>query len=70
MAVTPDSGFTTFEHNFSTPKGGYKFPIFNAHLENVGTEKKGYHANRFLAKDLDTDAEHKEENWVLLDQRL
>jgi hypothetical protein len=32
MAVTPDSAFTTYEHKYSTPKGGYKFLIFNAHL--------------------------------------
>ncbi len=69
VAVTPDSAFTAYEHNYSTPKGGYKFLIFNAHLENVGSEKKGYSASRFLAKDLETNAEHKEV-FVLLDQRL
>lgn len=65
MAVTPDSAFTTYEHNYSTPKGGYKFLIFNAYLENVGSEKKGYSAGRFLAKDLDTDADHKETPFVV-----
>lgn len=69
VAVTPDSAFTTYEHNYSTPKGGYKFLIFNANFENVGAEKKGYSSGRFLAKDLESDAEH-EETFVLLDQPL
>lgn len=69
MAVTPDGAFTTYEYNYSAPKGGYKFLVFNAHLENVGTDEKGYDSGRFLAKDLDTNAEHKETP-LLMDEEL
>jgi Domain of unknown function (DUF4352)/Staphylococcal nuclease homologue len=60
MAVTPSDPYLTYDYNFFTPKGGYVFLIFTVYIENVGTEKKGYSAGRFLAKDLDSDAEHKE----------
>ena len=70
VAVTLSEIFTTGEYNFSTPKGGYLFLIFQAYFENVGSsDKKGYDAGRFEATDMDTGADHKE-TFALLDQPL
>lgn len=69
MSVTVSDAFVTYDYNFSTPKGGYKFVIFNASLSFAGDGKKDYSSNRFEARDLDTDAKHKE-TFVLLDQPL
>jgi hypothetical protein len=69
MSVAVSDPFVTYDYNFSTPKGGYYFLIFNAALTNTGTDKKGYASNRFEVRDLDTDTKHKE-TFVLLDQPL
>lgn len=67
--VTVSDPMVSYDYNFSTPKGGYKFLIFNATIENRGADKKGYASRRFEARDMDTDAKHKE-TFVLLDQPL
>lgn len=69
MSVTVSDPFTTYDYNFSTPKGGYYFLIFNAALQNNGEGKKEYESGRFEVRDLDTDVKHKE-TFVLLDQPL
>jgi len=69
VGVTLSDPFVTYDYNFSTPKGGYKFLIFNASIVNYGDDKKQYASGRFQAKDLDTGADHKE-TFVLLDQPL
>jgi endonuclease YncB( thermonuclease family) len=69
LFVTTSDAFVTYDYNFSTPKGGYKFVIFNATIENRGSDKRDYSSSRFEARDLDTDAKHKE-TFVLLDQPL
>lgn len=69
MSVTVSDAFVSYDYNFSTPKGGYYFLIFNAYLQYNGEGKKGYASQRFEVRDLDTDVKHKE-TFVLLDQPL
>ncbi|MGB3331114.1 MAG: thermonuclease family protein, partial [Thermomicrobiales bacterium] len=59
MSVTVSDPFVSYDYNFSTPKGGYYFLIFNAFLQYNGEGKKGYESGRFEVRDLDTDVKHK-----------
>jgi endonuclease YncB( thermonuclease family) len=58
--VTVSEPFASWDYNFLTPKGGYKFLIFTVNMEYHGDGKKEYSSGRFEARDLDTDAKHKE----------
>lgn len=69
MAVTLLSGFYTYEHNFSTPKGGYVFLIVEIELRNTSDETINYNTFSFAAKDLDTDADY-DDAFVFLDTPL
>ena len=69
LTVTPSEPFVTWDYNYLTPKGGYKFLIFTVNMQYVGDGKKDYSAGRFEARDLDTDAKHKETP-LLFDQPL
>jgi micrococcal nuclease len=60
LAVTVSEPFVSWDYNYMTPKGGYKFLIFTVNMEYHGDGKKAYSAGRFEARDLDTDAKHKE----------
>lgn len=69
MAVTLLSGVYTYEHNFSTPKGGYVFLIVEVELRNTSDETLNYNTLSFAAKDLDTDADY-DDAFALLDTPL
>ncbi len=69
VSVTAADPLVTTAYNYSTPKGGYKFLIFNVTIVNQGEGEKDYESHRFEARDLDTDAQHKEA-FALLDQPL
>lgn len=60
LAVTVSEPFVTWDYNYLTPKGGYKFLIFTVNMQYLGDGKKQYSSGRFEARDLDTDAKHKE----------
>jgi hypothetical protein len=60
LAVTVSVPFVTWDYNYLTPKGGYKFLIFTVHMQYFGDGKKNYSSRRFEARDLVTDALHKE----------
>lgn len=69
VSVAVADPLVTTDYNYSTPKGGYKFLIFNVSIVNQGEGKKEYESRRFEVRDLDTDVKHKEA-FVLLDQPL
>lgn len=69
LAVTVSEPFVSWDYNFATPKGGYKFLIFTAHMQYLGDGKKKYSSDRFEARDLNTDAKHKE-TFLLFEQPL
>jgi endonuclease YncB( thermonuclease family) len=60
LAVTLSEAFVSWDYNYLTPKGGYKFLIFTVNMQYHGDGKKQYDSGRFEARDLDTDAKHKE----------
>ncbi len=69
VAVTPTDAFISYDYNYSTPKGGYKFLIFNASIVNNSDDEKKYNTDQFQVRDLDKDVLHKG-TFVLLDQPL
>lgn len=60
LTVTVSEPFESWDYDYSTPKGGYKFLVFTVNMEYLGDGKKDYSSGRFEARDLDTDAKHKE----------
>lgn len=56
FAVTLISAAFATEYGYSTPKGGYKYMVIEARVENVGGDEGTYGASRFSARDLETDA--------------